>query len=305
VNQSFLAFLVLAALTVGCRGPSYQHVVERGLTANDGLSCPGYLVWDQDPVRDVFLVINGSGTLSNAFVHPHFEEVMSSHRVAYSTYDKPGILAPFGDPAAVKRNAALLERYTLGRGVACASDAMRWAREQFGPSVRLHVRGHSEGTLVALYAYESLLESDPDTAGTVRTFVFSGLALEPFEVILENQLAFVPNGARLRQALATCDWPVLEKSMGISCAYVEDAKRRPSGRAMFERLAARKPSARFYVFHGTADWNTPVKPVRELEAWNAAQGQLRMEFRYYEGAHGGNDAARAEMARLLAAIVSE
>jgi hypothetical protein len=44
----------------------------------------------------------------------------------------------------------MLERYTLGHGVECASHALRWAREQFGPSVRLHVRAHSEGTLIAL-----------------------------------------------------------------------------------------------------------------------------------------------------------
>jgi hypothetical protein len=58
------------------------------------------------------------------------------------------------------------------------------------------------------------------------------------------------------------------------------------------------------VFHGTGDRNTPVAPVRALEAWNTAQGHLDMTFHYYEGGHAGTDTVRAEMAQLLTAIVS-
>jgi hypothetical protein len=265
---SALAFWFLAlvgvALPSAC-SPHYQHVTERPLPATDGLACPGYLVWNNEPVRNVFLVINGSGKLSNAFVHPSLEGALHTHRIAYATYDKPGIQAPFGDPAAVRRDYAALERYTLGHGIACATNSLRWARQQFGSSVRLHIRGHSEGTLVALYTYEALLEQDVETANAIGTLVLSGLALEPFGSILERQLALLPEGAQLRKALASCDWPVLRERMGISCAYVEDAKRRPSGRATFERLAARAPRARWYVFQGTQDWNTPVEPVRALE----------------------------------------
>lgn len=78
-----------ATVVAGC-APRYQHVVERSLRSTGGLECRGYLVWNQEPVRDVFLVINGSGNLSNAFVHPSFEEILGPHRVAYATYDKPG-----------------------------------------------------------------------------------------------------------------------------------------------------------------------------------------------------------------------
>ena len=98
---------------------------------------------------------------------------------------------------------------------------------------------------------------------------------------------------------------MLEKRLGVSCAYVADATRRPSGRAMFERLAARAPAARFHVFNGTDDWNTPVAPVRALEAWNASTGHLPITFHYYEGGHAGSEAARSEVARLLASLVAE
>jgi hypothetical protein len=299
-----LTSMCFALLTTACSTTRYRHVVERGLVSTDGLVCPGYLAWDHQPVRDVFLIINGSGTRSNAFVHPIFDRVTSAHGVAYLTYDKPGIHAPFGDPAAVRRDDAIFQRYTLGHGIACATEALHWARERFGPSVRLHVRGHSEGTLVALYTYDALLDRDPDTAAALATFTLSGLALEPFEDILKHQLAAVPNGDRWQKALASCDWAVLKETVGVSCPYIEDATQRPSGRAMFERLATRA-TARFHVFHGVNDWNTPVQPVRALEAWNASEGHIKMNFHYYEGGHAGSDAARAEMAQVLSAILSE
>jgi hypothetical protein len=304
--------MCVLVLTLAC-GAHYEHLVERQLPAPDELSCGAFLAWNHEPVRDAFLIINGSGTLSNAFVHPSFQDLLDTRRVAYSTYDKPGIRAPFADPAALHRDDALLQRYTLGHGVACATGALGWAREQLGPSVRLHVRGHSEGTLVALYAYDALLDSAPELAAGIASFVLSGLALEPFEDILARQLTWLPDAARLRQALAACDWTVLGPSLGVSCAYIDDAKGRPSGRAMFERLAARargasgdwKPGARFHIFHGTNDKNTPVAPVRELERWNGAEGHLPIEFHYYEGAHAGNDAGRAAVAKVLAQLIAE
>ena len=279
-------------------------MVERRLAAPDALACPGYLVWNNAPVRDVFLVINGSGSGSNAFVHPTFDGLLNSRPVAYSTYDKPGVSAPFGDPAAVRRDYATLERYTLGHGIACATEALRWARAQFGPSVRLHLRGHSEGALVALYLYDALLDGDPDTAARIATLVLSGLALQPIAELVEGQLAWLPDGARLRKALASCDWAVLKDRLGVSCAYMEDAARRPSGLDMFKRLAARAPGARFHVFQGTRDRNTPVEPVRALEAWNASSGHLPVAFHYYDGHHAGTDAAKTELSQVLTAIVS-
>jgi hypothetical protein len=256
-------------------------------------------------VKDVFLVIHGSGPASSAFVRPSFEGLLRSRAVAYTTYDKPGVRAPFGDPRSVRHVDAALARYTLGHGTACASSALRWARAHFGPAVRLHLRGHSEGALIALYTYDALLERDPDTAATISTVVLSGLPLEPIRDILERQLASMPGGERLRRALAACDLAILTRRMGISCAYVDDAARRSSGRAMFERLASRRPAARFHVFHGTQDWNTPVGPVRALEAWNASRGHLDLRFHFYEGAHTGSAAARVEMAKLLRSLVAD
>jgi hypothetical protein len=299
---SFLSLAFLPLFLAACG--RYQHLVEHNLASADTLACTGYVVWNHEPVRDVFVVVNGSGTLSNAFVASSFDGVMSSAPIAYLTFDKPGVRAPFGDPAALRRDDAVLQRYTLGHGVACATEALRWARAQFGPTVRMHLRGHSEGTLIALYVYDALLDQDPELAAHIATLVLSGLAVEPFADILSRQLATLPDGDRVRQALATCDWTVLEKRTGISCAYVDDATRRPSGRAMFERLAARRPAARFHVFQGNEDWHTPVAPVRALEAWNASTGHLPIAFHYYEGGHEGSPAVRSELARLLASIVA-
>jgi predicted esterase len=302
-----VCFGTITLLATGCGTPHYAHLVERPLRSFDGddLACPGYLTWSHEPVRDVFLVINGSGTGSNAFVHPSLARPMSLHPVAYLTYDKPGIEARFGDGPRVRhRDDGSLQKYTLGRGIACATNALRWARERFGPSVRLHLRGHSEGAWIALIVYDALLGGDEEMAGSIETLVLTGLPLEPFKDILDHQLSWLPDGNRLRGALSSCDWALLRERLGVSCAYVEDAARRPSGRELLERLAARGSAARFFIFHGTDDRNTPVAPVRALEAWNASRGHLRIEFHYYEGGHRGTDSARAEMARLLTALVT-
>jgi hypothetical protein len=301
-----VCFGILTLLAAGCGTTRYAHLVERPLRSSDGddLACPAYLTWSHEPVRDVFLVINGSGTGSSAFVHPSFARPMR-HPVAYLTYDKPGIEARFGEgPRSLHRDDGILQKYTLGHGIACASNALRWARERFGPSVRLHLRGHSEGAWIALLVYDALLGDDAELAASIGTLVLSGLPLEPFKDVLDQQLSWLPEGKRLREALASCDWALLRERLGISCAYLEDASRRPSGRELFERLAARGSAARFYIFHGTDDRNTAVAPVRALEAWNASQGHLTIEFHYYEGGHKGTDSARAEMARLLTALVT-
>lgn len=288
----------------GC-ATHYEHLVEHPLTTHDDLACTGYFVWNHEPVRDVFLVLNGSGWFSNAFVHPDLDALVDSDRVAYATYDKPGIWAPFGDPAHGRRDFAMLERYTLGHGVACATDALHWARREFGPTARLHLRAHSEGTLVALYTYAALLEAGDPTANSIETLILSGLPLESLDDILERQLTSMPNGEALRASVASCDWPVMRERLGISCAYVREARSHPSGRAMFDLLAEHAPHARFHVFQGTHDWNTPVEPVRALEAWSSEDGRLSMEFHYYDGAHRGTEAAHAEMEALLTSLVSE
>jgi hypothetical protein len=92
---------------------------------------------------------------------------------------------------------------------------------------------------------------------------------------------------------------------GTSCAYLKDAAARPSGRAMFERLTTRAPTASFHILQSENDLNTPVAPVRALEAWNTTAGHLPLTFHYVEGGHTNNPAARAEITRLVQAIVSK
>ncbi|MBL8956235.1 MAG: hypothetical protein JNK82_36015 [Myxococcaceae bacterium] len=292
-------------LFVGCAAARPTHLLERSVAGGEGLECRAFVAWNHEPVRDAFLVINGSGTLSNAFVHRTLEGLLKARHVAYATYDKPGVFARFGDPQAVKRDDARLERYTLGHGTQCAIEALHLLRAQLGPQVRLHVRAHSEGTLVALYAYDELLAHEPELASRIATFVLSGLPVEPLGVIVDRQLEKMPDGASMRAAFAACDWQALEPRMGVSCAWLEDAKRRPSGREMFERLAAQRVPARFVVFHGTEDWHAPVAAVRELEVWNAAHGHLAIDFHYHEGGHQGSDAARAEVEKLFGMLAPD
>jgi hypothetical protein len=96
------------------------------------------------------------------------------------------------------------------------------------------------------------------------------------------------------------------RRLGISCAYLRDAASRPSGRAMFERLAARTPRLALHVrvLQGERDENTPARFVHELEAWNAEAGHLDLSVRYYDGDHRGTPEARRFMTELLLGIVA-
>ena len=88
---------LLALTSSGCAGQSLKHVVQRDLLSKDGLTCRGYLGWNSPDVQHVFLWMNGTGLYSSAFVHPSVEGALKVNSVAYLTFDKPGIRAPFQD----------------------------------------------------------------------------------------------------------------------------------------------------------------------------------------------------------------
>ena len=246
--------------------------------------------------------MNGTGLYSSAFVHPSADHALNANPTAYVTFDKPGIRAPFQDPAALSVNDDELQRYTQGHMLACAREAMTWSRAQFGRKVQFHLRGHSEGTLVALFLYEQLLAQEPALAASISSLILSGVGLEPFDALMQRQLSEMPakQSGAIRAAIQSCDWPRLKNQLTTSCDYLKDAFARPSGRATFESLAGRAPAARFFVFQAESDLQTPVRFVRELDAWNRQSGHLDMTFRYYEGAHSGAPPAiQREMANLL------
>jgi pimeloyl-ACP methyl ester carboxylesterase len=300
-----LGLLVLASS--GCAGQSLKHVVQRDLPSKDGLTCRGYLGWNSPNVQHVFLWMNGTGVYSSAFVHPSVEDALKVNPAAYLTFDKPGIRAPFQDPAKLSVNDAELEQYTQGHMLACARQAMTWSQEQFGHAVQFHLRGHSEGSLLALFLYEKLLSDEPVLAAKVSSLVLSGVGLEPFDSLVERQLSEMPaeQAGAIRAAIQSCDWKVLKNRLAVSCKYLKDAYARPSGRAAFERIARRAPNVRLFVFQGNSDSQTPVRYVRELEAWNNQLGHLDLTCRYYEGAHvGGPPEVKRELSDLLVRLTA-
>jgi hypothetical protein len=282
-------------------------VVQRDLISKNGLTCRGYLGWNSPDVQHVFLWMNGTGVYSSAFIHPSVEDALKQNPAAYLTFDKPGIRAPFQDPAELSVNDDELEQYTQGHMLGCARQAMAWSHEQFGPAIRFHFRGHSEGTLIALFLYEKLLSEEPVLAARVSSLVLSGTGLEPFDALVERQLSAMQaeQGAVIRAAIQSCDWGVLRSRLATSCKYLDDAYARPSGRSVFESIALRAPTVSFFVFQGNDDLQTPMRYVQELEAWNRQLGHLDLTFRYYAGAHvGGPPEVKRELSELLVRLTA-
>jgi hypothetical protein len=142
--------------------------------------------------------------------------------------------------------------------------------------------------------------SKASEAERVKTLVLSGLPLEPADEIVRRQLADKP---RLARAVQDCDWKVM-REIGVSCAYIVDAGKRPSGFDMFHRIASASSRVQIRVFQGNDDANVPASFVRQLQAWNAEQGHLDLTVRYYEGAHTGTPKAQQELSDLLLTLVT-
>ena len=162
--RALLALSLLAVAAGGCARRSLNQVVQRDLRSRGDVGdvgCRGYLGWNGGDVQHVFLWMSGTGIYSSAFVHPSAERALTVNPAAYLTFDKPGIRAPFQDPAAMRVDDGEVQRYTQGHMLECARQAMAWADERFGPTTRFHLRGHSEGTLIALFLLDELLSQRP------------------------------------------------------------------------------------------------------------------------------------------------
>jgi pimeloyl-ACP methyl ester carboxylesterase len=270
------------------------------LSPKDGLTCRAYVVWNNEPVTDYFLSMGGTGTGTSAFVPESFREVLATRAAAFVTFDKPGVTGTFGDPSTTRIDDAPFKRHTQGTLLDCAEQAMHLSARS-GSETRWHLRGHSEGAQIALALVDRLLTERPADAERVKTLVLSGLSLEPFGDILRRQLADKP---RLARAVDECDWNIMRQAMGLSCDYVQDAGNQPSGFDLFRRLAATSSKVPIRVFQGNRDVNTPADFVRQLEAWNAADGHLDLTVRYYDGAHAGTPEAQKEVSELLVKLVA-
>jgi hypothetical protein len=300
--QFLIAFVLMLLAHSSYAAQSVKHVVQRDLHYKDGLSCRAYLAWNSADVQHVFLWMNGTGIYSSAFVHPSVTKALKVNPAAYLTFDKPGIQAPFQDPAKLIVNDDELKQYTQGHMLACAREAMTWSQEQFGDSIHFHFRGHSEGALIALFLYGELLSEEPALASRVSSLVLSGVALEPFKALVERQLSEMPaeQGSAIRAAIQRCDWGAMKSALAVSCKYLQDAYSAPSGRSIFESIASYAPTASFFVFQGNNDAQTPVRYIRDLEMWNGQVGHLNMTFQYYEGGHVG---APPEIKRQLSELL--
>src|SRR3954469_18361494 len=123
-TSTLFALGLLALVSSGCAGQSLKHVVQRDLPSKDGLTCRGFLGWNSPDVQHVFVWMSGTGLYSSAFVHPSAQAALKVNPVAYLTFDKPGIRAPFRDPAKLSVNDDELAQYTQGHMLECARQAM-------------------------------------------------------------------------------------------------------------------------------------------------------------------------------------
>jgi pimeloyl-ACP methyl ester carboxylesterase len=253
----------------------------------------------------VLLSIGGSGAHSRAYLPGSLKTLLEERRVSFLTFDKPGISAPFSQPGEVRFDEAALKAHTQGDLVDCAERALDWSQELFPNAPSIHVRGHSEGALIALDLLGRVLRTHPDQTRQIETLVLSGTPIEPYSHVVQRQVdALLPQAPRLRQSVKACSWPHMRHYLGFSCEYLHDAYARPAGRQTFEALSALGARARFVVLQGDADAVTPMRYLREFEKWNAEAGRLELEVSHYRGGHAGSASAERALNAILARITA-
>ena len=288
--------LVVAMVAAGCAGSAHLQnlppATELDVTADDGLTCHVYLTAPTARPATLIFWLGGTGTGSSARIP---DELRRSD-VAVVTFDKPGVRAPFARPDEVRIDDATFARHTQGTLLSCAQRVLAMATDRLSPT-RIVLRGHSEGALIMLGLALSL---EPAIARRIRAIVLTGLPLEPFGELIRRQLATRPELAR---AIAACDWPTMKRLSGVSCAYLADAAKRPSGRELIEQLSARDVRPELDVFAGNSDDLTPARFVDELVTWNTATGRLDLRVVTYAGGHGGSATARRQMGQLIDRLI--
>lgn len=67
--------VALPLAAAGCAS-SLAHVTTLEVRSEDALECRAFFGHEDEPVEHVVMVLNGTGTGSNAFVHPSMEELV-------------------------------------------------------------------------------------------------------------------------------------------------------------------------------------------------------------------------------------
>ncbi|HKY63493.1 MAG TPA: hypothetical protein VJR29_08750 [bacterium] len=300
---AFFGLFTWPAMSFGQSPPSKGEV-----RAQDGLICSAYF-FSAGPSRHLILTMGGTGLYSNLRLHGEIQSLLKTHPVSYVIFDKPGIQPKKGGkPGAYKlEDEPSFLKHTQDTLMDCAAETLRWGLQQGGGTVQaIHLRGHSEGSQIALRLYERLLKEKDPLAAQVQSLLLTGLPIEPWDEIVSQQLQNYPEKLRneIQTAMTECDWKVLKKWAGVPCGYLRKQSGAPSNEATLEGLRLLSPKVPIYVFHGLNDAHVSAGAVKAFERKNAAhreRNEPSLDFRvlYYEGGHRSSESVRGKLKSVL------
>ncbi len=255
------------------------------------------------------LIVNFAGTGiystgTDDFLGSNYETVFNNNKAMVLTIDKPGISVNKESKEGFIVNHDIYDQYTQRDLVECGMNAIKWVEQSNHRfNQRIVLRGHSEGAEVVTRIFLQSLKTNTKLASKIELLLLSGVPMTDWKTILKEQLS--PTHLRkFKKFLKNKDNEKLIEFGGIGYAYFEEAFKMPSLAHVFDEIAQFKPQAKFSIYHGLNDKNTPCSHVQDYERKNREKLEkkipaLNWEARYYLSRHWLNKAASNDMMSAL------
>jgi len=290
-----LVFLMSLAMLASTAEAYTQRLVVAGL---GNKQCTAYFHYmGASMVWPVLLSLRGTGIYSTAAVarlDGAERRLYEEGRITVLTLDKPGIEPDALVPTALRVDDTKYNDYVQDDLVQCSRNAMTWAMRRVTPGAHPYLlfSGHSEGAQITVRLLEMLTANGDPLAPQVKALFLSGLPMVDWRSMLKAQLN--QNDRRtFFTAFQRQDDHVLRSFGNLSFHYLKAVfAQEPLARTL-DRLRDEGTSARFFVYHGLYDRNTPPAAVMTFAADNRArrarhEKALNLSARYYPSGHGLN-----------------
>lgn len=247
--------------------------------------------------------LRGTGVYSTASVgrlDPSERALVEQGLVTVVTLDKPGISV--NSDAGVQVDDGQYNSYTqedLGR---CSLNALTWAFAQNPPPIKrfyVLLSGHSEGSQVIVRLFDQMLRRRDPLAARIQGLFLSGLPMTGWRQLLSDQLS-EPDRSTFFTALQRQDNAVLRSYGNLSYDYLSAVFRQEPLADTLTNLVNRGSDARFFIYQGLSDKNTPAAAVMAFVANNRIrrskhQSSLPVRARFYPAGHALNARALSDI----------
>lgn len=280
--------------------------LQSSVQATSDKSCNVYLnaLPDSEDLP-IVIVLAGTGIYSTGDLidyNPVVKTIVEQKKAIVVSIDKPGISFSESNENHYSIDETVYNRYTQRDLIDCALNSISWASSTpYSTEMSdVYFMAHSEGTQVAVRAYQKALSQNLDVSLRIKGFFLSGLVMDSWENIINSQITDPNEKKTFWDAYNNQDDETLKTFGDLAYPYWNDILSTPDNKTSLENLAQVAAPAFFQIYQGLNDENTLPKPVMDFELWNKDRrrqnlSNLKFQARYYQADHGLNSAAMNDM----------